>query len=93
MTLKEVLNTIKYSANEIDIKVCYNNEYDEECTLCKTFVDETIYKKDKKYWSDRITKFNFSMDMKEMERYLDFEVSMLNAQGKNHFFIFASNFH
>lgn len=93
MTLKEALNLIKYSANEIDIKVCYNNEYDEECTLCKTFVDETAYKEDKKYWSDRITKFAYTMDVRDMERYSEFEVSMLNAQGKNHFFIFASNFH
>lgn len=93
MTLKETLEAIRYAATEIDIKVCYNNEYDEECTLCRTFVDENNYKEGKNYWSSKVTKFAYTMDIRSLERYFDFEVSMLNAQGKNHFFVFAHNFH
>lgn len=93
MTLLEVLKAIQYSANEIDIKICYTNEFDEECTLCRTYIDESKYKEDKNYWGSKVVKFAYSMDLRQVERYKDFEVSMLNANGKNHFFIFASNFH
>lgn len=93
MKLKEALEAIRHTANEIDIKVCYNNDFDEECTLCRTFVDEAVYKEGKTYWASKVTKYAYSLNTKEMERYLDFEVGMLCAKGKNHFFIFASNFH
>lgn len=96
MTLFEVLNTIKFSANEIDIKVCYNNEDDEECTFCRTFVTENKYKGEHEYWSHKVVKFGGYLDancVNILEKYRDFEVSMLNAMGKGHFFIFASDFH
>lgn len=93
MTLLEALNLIKYNATEIDIKVCYNNEYDEECTLCRTFVDEKHYKDNKKYWTSKVTKFSAFINTEDMLRYGDFKVDMLTAQAKDHFFIFASNFH
>lgn len=93
MTLKEAINAIRCGATEIDIKVCYNNEYDEECTLCRTFVEEDSFKEDKDYWSSKVRKFSNMMDTSELERYEDFKVDFMNAKGKNHFFIFAHNFH
>ena len=94
MTLFEVLNTFKYTANEIDIKVCYNNEDDEECTFCRTLVTKDKYKDGHEYWSHKVVKFDRFLDYEDiLEKYRDFKVTMINAMGKNHFFIFAENFH
>lgn len=93
MTLSQALDTIKYNVKELDIKVCYNNEYDEECTFCKTFVSNDSFKENKEYWSRKIDKFNTTPNTIDLEvRYGEFEVSFLTAKGKEHFFIFASNF-
>lgn len=91
MKLSEVLELIRIDDNEIDLKVCYNNEFGEECTLCKTFVPQKKYKEGNMYWSDAIT-YEYVFPTDKLERYKDFEVGMLLAEGKKHFFIFASNF-
>ena len=94
MKLIDVLETIKYSDVELDLKVCYDNEFGEECSRCATYVPEEAFKEGKKYWCDyRVIKYSVGLPVKELERYHDFEVSMLKAEGKNHFFIFACNFH
>ena len=89
MTLENLLETIRYNCKEIDIKVCYNNEFDEECTLCRTFVD-----KDKKAKDEKKKTFSYYSEVTEtLERYKDFKVDMLLAKGADHFFVFACNFH
>lgn len=93
MTLNDVLKTIAYDDAEVDIKIAYTNEYGEECTWCRTFVEERNFKEGKKYWAEnRVTKYSTIFPTNKLERYADFKVDMLHAEGKNHFFIFAHNF-
>ena len=94
MKLIDALEAIRFDATEVDVKVCYENEFGEECTKCNTFVDEEVFKEGKKYWAeDRVVKYRYGFPKEKLERYFDFDVFMLKAEGKNHFFIYASNFH
>lgn len=91
MKLKELLDVIRYSDNEVDIRVTYKNEYDEECNMCMTFVPEKKFKANKEYWASKVIKYDCLLPIEKLDRYYDFEVSILHADGKDHFFIFACN--
>lgn len=94
MKLQDMLETIAYDRPEVDIKIAYTNEYGEECTWCRTFVEERNFKEDKKYWADgkRVVKYSTIFPTEALERYAEFKVDMVKAEGKNHIFIFAHNF-
>lgn len=93
MKLREVLEILSHHDVELDIKVCYSNEFGEECTWCRTFVQRNKYKEGKKYWASdwKVIQYDYCFPA-DLKRYEDFDVSMLTAEGKGHFFVFASNF-
>lgn len=92
MLLKEVLDVMKIGDNELDVRLTYTNEFDEECNRSLTFVSSKKFKEGKEYWSSHVVKYDCVMPVEMLDRYNDFKVSILNAEGKDHFFIFAHNF-